>query len=199
MGVTINFKLGQEVKYIKTTLDFAELVAENMQKEASILNIPFEIKRQADTCLLINIGGCETLLFDFKPLNYWEKKAEEKGWNYQWETLKEYKQFDNTSEHYEKWPDQKMVWASDFCKTQFADNIAEHRFVAELIRTVAGRCRFAVVEDEGDYYHSGDLENAASNIQENGAMIDSIGNMLQNTGWKNIEITKGSKIKSKKK
>jgi hypothetical protein len=200
MGITIHHRLAQEVKYIKPTLDYAELVAKSMQKEANILNIPFEIERLGDMKLMINIGGCETLMFNFKPLNEWKEKADKKGWNYQWGTLEEYKQFDNVGDHYEKWPDQKMVWSSEFCKTQFAGNIAEHKFVAELIRAVAGRCCFAVVSDEGDYYHTGDLEDAADSIQENGMMINSIGGMLQNAGWKDTQIVKGgeTKIKSKK-
>jgi len=197
MGVTIHYRLGQKIKYIKPTLDYAELVAKSMQNEANILNIPFEIERLGDMQLMINIGGCETLMFNFKPLDHWKSEADKDGWNYQWGTLEEYKQFDNVGEHYEKWPDQKMVWCSEFCKTQFADNIAEHKFVAELIRVVAGDCCFAVVEDEGDYYHTRNLEDAADSIEENGKIIDSIGGMLQKTGWETIKGGE-TKIKTKK-
>jgi hypothetical protein len=197
MGVTISFRLAQETQFVKPMLDNAEFVAKYLRKEAKKLNIPFEIKRHSDTCLCIDIGGCETLVFDFNSLWHYWKKAENEGWNYQKATLENWKQFDTEGEHYEKYPEQKLLWASDFCKTQFADNIAEHQFVADLIKTLANRCKITEINDEGDYYHTGQINDATKNIEENGKLINSIGGMLQKSGWNDSEIIKGGETKIK--
>jgi len=200
MGTTINWRLAQEMGYIKNTLDNAEQLAGHFKREAEILKIPFEIRRINNQKLFIDVGGCETLGFDFKFMTEWEKEAGD-GFGYENETLKDYKVQDHTGEHYEKYPEQKLVWASGFCKTQFIGNIAEHKWVAELIRAVAGRCKIAEVNDEGDYYHTGNLNDAEVAIESLGKMINGLGKQLQGLGYENTQIIKGgeTKIKNMKK
>jgi hypothetical protein len=65
-----------------------------------------------------------------------------------------------------------------FCKTQYASSLAEHRWVAELIRSVASVAQYAHVYDEGDYYHTLEIEDAAKAIHENGVLINAIGHKL---------------------
>ena len=54
----------------------------------------------------------------------------------------------------------------------------EHRWVAELIRSVASVADFAHVCDEGDYYHTLEIKDAATAIHENGKLINAIGSKL---------------------
>ena len=46
-----------------------------------------------------------------------------------------------------------MYYSADFCKTQFADSIVEHKWVADILRVVVSRCKTVYVSDEGEYYH----------------------------------------------
>jgi len=184
MGVTIHYRLSQNKGNVKRTLDRAEKVAEGMKethKETS-----FKIKRYSERELYIDIGGCETLAFDFRTDKEWEERAEG-GWNYEYATLKDYKYFKE---------EENALWTSGFCKTQFAEDLKEHKMVADLIRVVAGYCDFAEVNDEGDYYHSGDMDDAEKAIKENGALIDSVTGKLKELGYKEENIIKGeTKIK----
>ena len=208
MGITISHRFAQQAGYIKSTLDAAEEYARNLQEtRAKALKISFSIRRIDETCLLIDIGECETLSLDFKSWTYWEAKARPKpegeGWSYKLAVLGDFKHLEENhrGEHYEKWPDQKLLWSADFCKTQFASSVVEHKWVADILKIVASRCIFAMVDDEGDYYHTGTLEDATKSIEENGKLIDSIGGMLGNLGYENMQIVKGgeTKVKSRKK
>lgn len=192
MGVTIGYKLAQEIGYTKNMLDNAEKYAEILQKnEAQKIGIPFKIARHKDTVLFMDIGRCETLAFDFRPLAEWKAEHEKVGWSYKWETLKNYEPMDTTGDHYKKYPEQIYLWCSQFCKTQFADNIIEHKWVADIVRCVAMRCRIADVYDEGNYYHTGKLKDAENSIVENGAIIDSIGKVFSKLGYDKAQIVAG--------
>lgn len=204
MGITINFKLAQEQKYIKSTLDNAENMAKLCQAQGQAIGLPVGINRDNENCLRVDIAGCETLMFDFKPLSHWRAKAEPKprgeGWCYQWACLEKWQGEDTTSEHYERYPEQKLLFCADFCKTQYAEHLVAHRFVAEILRAVANRCRLAEVNDEGDYYHSGKIEDAGRAIGELGEMINGLGKVLKaQFGEKNIITGGETKIKSRKK
>jgi len=187
MGVTIHYKLGQSEEFVSKMLDWAQIVAETYRKEAEIKKIPFEIRRISDKRLDIDIGNCETLVFSFNRLSDYEKESKN-GYNYEYETL-------IRGEGIGK-QDEDLLWASAFCKTQFSNKVVEHEMVAEIIRTVASRCRIASVYDEGDYYHSCNLEDAKKNIIENGKLIGKVGEMLKQKGWNDDQIVKGeTKIK----
>src|SRR3990167_983749 len=204
MGICISHRLAQEVKYIKPTIDHAEGVARAIKKEqADKVGISFKIRRPDDLCLMIDIGECETLAFQFKPLSEYKAEAEPKpeghGWSYTWEILKDFKHFDDDhqGEHYEKWPDQKLVWSSAFCKTQFIGSLVQHKWVADLIRVVASMCVLASVNDEGDYYHNGRIEDAGDAIGECGVLINSIGGQLAGLGYGQDQIIKGGETRVK--
>jgi hypothetical protein len=92
--------------------------------------------------------------------------------------------------------DKSLWYASGFCKTQFSDNVIEHKWVADILKVVASRCQLVSVYDEGDYYHSGVIEDATNGIYENGQMIDKVAGMLGGLGFKD-DIIKGFKVERK--
>lgn len=188
MGVTIHHRLGQKKKYVKSTLDHAQNLALNIaNSQAETVGIKMKIRRESDYCLLVDIGNCETLVFDFKSGKQIEEQGA-KGWDYEYSTL--------TDGGKEKL-DAEIYYASAFCKTQFAEKLVEHRWVADITRAVASRCHYAEVHDEGDYYHSGNIEDAAESIGENGALIDSIGATLGGLGHSPMNIVKSGETKIK--
>lgn len=200
MGITIHHRLSIQKVNVKRTLDRTANLALNLANaQAPAVAIPFKVRRLSDYQLLIDIGNCETLAFDFKSVK--EIKAEaEKGWSYLHATLTEdgKKPLD---EGYmiEKYPQNEIYYASGFCKTQFAKSIIEHKWVADLIRSVASYCLTADVSDEGDYYHTGNLEDATEAISSLGVMINGIGNAL-NAQFGTDNVVKGgdTTIKSRK-
>ena len=169
MGVTIHYRLGQEEKYVKPTLDAAYAAAKEIAEEqASRLGIHMEMFRESDAELIINIGGCESIYFNFRPVADIEKTE---GWDYAKATLLEDNGLANQ--------DRDLWWSSAFTKTQYADQLIEHKWVADIIRIVASRCHYAEVGDEGDYYHSGNMNDAAEAIGANGELIASLGKALR--------------------
>lgn len=196
MGVTIHWKLAQEVGTVKSTLDAAQRVAEAIRdNQAQTLGIGVDVRRESDMRLWVQVDGCETLVLDFKPFEY--RTAQ---WNYHAAVLEDLKWWEqqHTGEHYERWPDQKQIYATGFCKTQFADSVVCHKYVADILKVAASRCTLAIVHDEGDYYHTGALEDATGAIEENGALINQLGGMLGKQGF---DVVKGgeTKIKSTRK
>lgn len=179
MGITINYKLGQEKQWVKSTLDAVEEAAIALMDRSVISEIPFEIHRPEHTKLHISIGECETLTFDFRLRKEWEEEHAKNGWSYTYSALNH----DETI----KEDEEGMYWSAAFCKTQFAQKVIEHKFVADLIKIAASFCRVAVVFDEGDYYHSGKLEDATGAIEDNGKMIDSIAGQLKTTDFHVIQ------------
>lgn len=187
MGVTIHHRLGQKKKYVKSTLDHAQDLALNIANaQAGIVDTKIQVRRESDMCLLVDIGNCETLSFDFKSVAEIEKAGAE-GWNYEYATLTDdgKKKLDAGYE-IEQYPENEMVYASSFCKTQFANKLVEHKWVADIIRAVASRCFFVEVTDEGDYYHSGKIDDASEAIEENGAMIADITGQLNANGFDGV-------------
>lgn len=204
MGITISFKMAQEVQYIKKNIDEVERIAKEIKKEqADKLKIPFEIRRIDDTCLCIDIDGCETFALNFKPMAYWLEKQKPKpfgeGWNYQASSFEDLMWFEkqHQGEHYERWQGQKLVWSADFCKTQYATNILAHKWIADLLRIIASRCQLAMINDEGNYCHSGNLEDATNSIESLGKMINELGSTLNKSfGSENVVAGGETKIKS---
>lgn len=200
MGVTIHYRLGQRKDAVKATLDRAQNVAEQIKiEQASKIGIPFEIQRYNDLQLRVDIGGCETLALYFRSVKEINKEAE-KGWAYEHAVLTDdgKKELDEGYE-IEQYPQNEIVYCAAFCKTQFGSSIVEHKWVADILRVVAAYCVNAEVSDEGDYYHTGILENAAEAIEENGKMIDSLTGALEGEwGKKNVIKGGSTKIKSRK-
>lgn len=184
MGVAIHYILSQKKSFIKDALDRVQNVAEGMKH--SHKDISIEVTRKKDRELYISVGNCETLSFNFQGADYWRSEAT-RGFSYEYEILNERKFFG---------ADENELWASGFCKTQFAYKVEEHKIVADLLRVVAGYCIFAEVNDEGDYYYTGELEKARDAIIENGALIDSIGKKLK-VAFKGSDIIKGGETNIK--
>lgn len=185
MGVCINHTIGIESGRVKVALDRTEELAEQMQKEAPALGIPFTIKRESPYALRIDIGNCETLAFRF---NTYENHLADAngGWSYVAATLAD--KFTESvlatenSEHLKNWPEQRMQWESGFTKTQYGRSVVEHKMVAELVRSLAMYADYARVYDEGDYYHTGKIEDAVDAIDGNAQVIAQVGGMLAGLG-----------------
>ena len=195
MGVTISHSIGIQTGRVKSVLDTLQRVAEQIAKEqASKLGISFELRRLSDHTLLIDIGNCETLSFEFSTYEDRQEDRERRGLRWE-DPLDHYfgKKVLATADnpHLKNWPDQRLLWSSSFCKTQFAKSIIEHKWVADLIKTVASVADYAHIHDEGDYYHTGKLEDASGAIHENGMLINSITGMLTGKGWEDTQIVNG--------
>jgi hypothetical protein len=172
MGVTIHYALGMPSGRVPRALDRTEALAENIRREhAAALGVPFRIRRLTPTHLLIDIGECETLAFEFDAYDVYAKAAVQR-FSYEQSVLS-----DLYTERVLVGNERRM-WACAFCKTQFAASLAEHRFVAELIRSVASVAAYAHVYDEGGYYHTLDIDDAAEAIHQNGLLIGAVGAKL---------------------
>jgi hypothetical protein len=198
MGVTIHYALGMQSGRVKTALDRAQSLAEEIKREqAATLGVPVAIRRLRATSLSIDIGECETLAFDFNTFKGFQKTGEngEPAWSYERSVLGRYFApqvlVANDDEHYKRWPEQRPMWASAFCKTQFAKSLAEHRWVAELIRSVASVAEYAHVYDEGHYYHTLDIEHAATTIYQNGLLINALGGKLRVAMGDGLQVVPG--------
>lgn len=197
MGITISHKFSQTKHNVKDTLDRAEKLANVINKN---IDIDIEVRRLDDTTLLIDVEGCETLGFSFKSVKTINEQAEKEGFSYEYAVLTDdgKNQLDE-GYNIKEFPQNEKYYCSNFCKTQFAKNIICHKIVADIIRIVASRCIYADVNDEGEYYHSGKLEDATKSIKENGLMIDSLSGNLEGLGYQVIKggITKIGKTKLK--
>lgn len=190
MGVCINYRLATERKYVKSALDRTESLARTFKENVKSLDVDVIIERESDIALRIDMDGCETLALCFQT--YAELIADH-PWKAEDKELWEIR--DAKPEYHD------YLLSTSFVKTQYAKSLAEHGMVAELIRVCASYCEKVDVYDEGDYYYTGDLADAARAISGNAAVIASLGGMLKNAGWKEDEIIKGGEtlIKSTKK
>lgn len=203
MGVTIHYRLGIQKGYLKGILDRTEALARNYRLLAETIGTTFQVRRPDAYSLLVDIGGCETLAFEFLPFKEWDEMAKG-GWQYEKAVLEELPmgKLIGNEEHLARWPEQRIYWAAAFCKTQYAGKVAEHRFAAELVRSVSAYADYAEVTDEGDYYHTGRIEDAAEAIESLGTMINALGATLSASLAKDgVQVVAGGKteIKSRKK
>ncbi len=198
MGIVISHKLTLNKINVKNALNQAESFVSDI-KNNSLINIPIETRRLSDYCLLIDVEGCETLGFNFKSKDDILKEKAEDGYCYLYETLTDggRKEINNGYE-IQNYPENELYFCSDFCKTQFANSILAHKIIADTIKRVAMFCRVAEVDDEGDYYHSGDLGNASNAIESLGKTIDGLANSFAVNGF---EVLRGGEtsIKNTKK
>lgn len=181
MGVTIHYRLGIEDQYVEKVLDLAQGVAELMKENSKYVGIPMEVYRYSKTKMSVDIGGCETLIFDFKFFKEYEAEAQKDNFVYDYEVLKE---------NPLKTADQ-LKFTAGFCKTQYGSG-DQHKAVAEIIRVVASHCYFAEVSDEGDYYYTGRIEDAESAINYVNDMIIDVNNNLKTAGFSDDQIIKQS-------
>lgn len=190
MGVTIHHKLKQNKIYVKDTLDRAQALAETIKKEqADKMGLSVEVRRLNDMALLIDFYGCETLALEF------ESKADVQADKY---TSWKRDELDN-GYNVDEYPQNELYFSSGSCKTQYAKSILAHVWVAELIRIVASYCPYAHVCDEGNYYHSGSIEDASESIESLGKMIANLGATLNKLyGADNVVAGGNTTIKSHK-
>ncbi|WP_133054536.1 hypothetical protein [Niastella populi] len=186
--------MGLKKIHVPNALNNAENAAKAIKEnQAKLLDIPIEIRRQSDCSLFIDIGECETLSFKFKSVKEIKNEERESEYSYTWATLSN----DGKTEldegyKIDTFPQNEIYYCSSFCKTQFANNVVQHKWVADIIKVVASHCLIAEVYDEGDYYHAGNLEDASAAIAENGKLIDSISGLL--CGY---QLIKGGQTKIK--
>lgn len=205
MGVIISYKFTQRKIAVKNMLDCVEQGAKYLKEEQSEKeNVKISIYRYSDYHLRIDIGGCESLVFEFYSVKQLLDEHKKDGWTYPWAVLVESKPGEADKEldegyDIERYPQNELYYCAGFCKTQFCGNIIEHKWVADLIRIVAGRCYQSEVNDEGDYFYTNDLGDARSSIIENGLLIESVGKTLEklSKGNAKIEIIKGGETKIK--
>ena len=197
MGITIHYQLAQKKHFIKNSLDDAKKYAELLKEhEAKLLKIPFEIRRLSETKLLIDIGGCETLSFDFNPLSYWKKKSES-GWNYEWASLEKLQTLDTdeNDEHYKNYPEQILLWSANFCKTQFGQTI-EHKWIAGILKSLASKMEVAIINDESDYYYTNNLKLAEKSKEEIRKIMGEVKGVLIDAGFDEKNIIENQTIKT---
>lgn len=192
MGVTIHHKLAASGREnVIKMLDRTQKLGTKMQLEAVRTGIPFEIIRKSKTCLMFNIGQCETLDFDFRTAKEWRDEAGDRFYyDYFLKAFGERRPVKTSLEvvldegyRVDEFPQNLKFYASGFCKTQFAGSLVEHKYVAELIRSVAMYCEKAHVLDEGHYYHTGMIEDASSAISRLGQMIDGLAGTFSSLGY----------------
>jgi len=187
MGVTIHYRLAQRKEYVPEMLNRVEETARKIVTEqAAKVGVPFTISRKHPYRLHIDIGECETLSFGFGGMEHW-KDENSREWSL------EHAMLINVPEKLKE--DDTLMWAAAFCKTQYAEKLLEHKWVADLIRLVASYCYYAEVYDEGKYYHTGRIEDAAEAIEANGRTIARLGEALkENFGADNVVAGGETKI-----
>jgi hypothetical protein len=174
MGVSINWRLSQTQANIKSTLDSAEQAAKFIQEErAKQEGITFSVSRPSFNELAIDCDGCQTMRLEFRSPSYWEKlEGTFGGHSYEYNVLTgEGKAKLREGYKIAEFPQNEIWYAAGFCETQFVKKIIEHKWLADILRVVAGHCQLAIVTDEGEYYHSGELDDIARAIAAHGAVI----------------------------
>ena len=192
MGITISHRLKLQTISVKKTLDRTQKLAEEIKKnQATPQGVEMDVQRRSETELCINIDGCETLGFNFMTKNQIMEDNKNNSWSYK------YSSFTNDGKTeidngycVEMYPQNEISFCTDFCKTQYAETFMAHKWVCDLIRSVAGYCHEANISDEADFYYTGNVEEGKKTIQESGEMINRLGEMLSNT-LGNVEIIKG--------
>ena len=166
-----------------------------LSKIAPLHGFDVELRRENDTSLLIDIKGCETLVFQFKNAKKTEEYDEHdallwirKGWGTQDRTCcfgpnKLYAGYE-----VENYPQNEIFYCSGFSKTQFSGNVLKHVFYAEILRVLCATARYAEVSDEGEYYHTLEVEDAEFATNENAALIRKTIDALKASGWKDENI-----------
>src|SRR5947209_8163604 len=111
MGVTIHYALGMTSGRVKSSLDRTQALAEDIKREqADPLSVPFCIRRPNPAKLLIDIGECETLAFDFNTYASFQRTAPDgrPAWSYERSVLARTFTEDvliENEEHIKRWPE----------------------------------------------------------------------------------------------
>src|SRR5438270_11784118 len=120
MGQTLHYTLGMQYGRVNTALHPTQALEDTIKREqAATLSVPLSIRRPSSTELLTDIGGCETLVFDFNAYTRFLKDTDagdgRPAWSYEQSVLS--RTFDarvlaEDEEHLKRLPDQRMLWTS---------------------------------------------------------------------------------------
>lgn len=81
-----------------------------------------------------------------------------------------------------------------FCKTQYA-GLQTHILVCKIIKLTEKYIDFSNINDEGDYYHSKDIETARKAFGESTALLESFGAILKEMGKRlGLRVVTGDEI-----
>ncbi len=147
--MTISTQFKQKKAYVPSTLDDAQNIARKIKKEqADKLGIGFEIIRFSKYCLVINIDNCDNLSFDFQSFTEIKDEYKKVGYMYEYSVLANDGKM-KLEEGYkiEEYPQNEMYYSASFCDTQSIENLVVHKWVSDIIKTVASRCLEARVND----------------------------------------------------
>lgn len=176
MGVTISFELLQKQKHVKKMLDKAEKFAELLnENQLSKIGISMTIRRITQSQLLIDIGGCETLAFDF------DKTEQIADWQKEYAILLKYAEQKNEAlaTHAERMKTHSVVidvegntllMARAFCKTQYGKDV-EHKIVCDILKFVQSQCLGSIVNDESDFFYSEKIADATEAKESNAQVL----------------------------
>lgn len=164
MGITIHYALGVwDERALEDNLTRVAALARGMGMKASV-----SLEKEKKVLEVDPHERCETLYLAFTRLG----EGEERHWAI------------NTKELEGMW------FATGSCKTQFAGPEV-HARVAELLRAVASKCSVVYINDEGDYYESGDGRRAEEAIRQNGLLIDLLAEVLREKG---VKVVTGAEL-----
>ncbi len=124
MGVTIHYRLGQNRRNVVKMLDDAQAYAQALKDEQFSKTgvTQFDIVREHPNRLRIEIGGCEWLQFGFGSWKHWQENTDHK-----------YEQYVLKEAFPERLEDEDTMWCAGFCKTQYADALVCHKWVADAV------------------------------------------------------------------
>lgn len=158
MGITIHYRF--MVKDRNAVLQVLKKAKEITVK------LGMKILEDKETSLVIHPHkDSETMNLEFRK---WNEVKAIKEWDYCKETMTDY----------EKVVSDNDFVCSSFTKTQYA-GLKIHVLVAEILRKVAGRCTLAYVDDEADYYETGNIQKTAENFDKSSKMINKMAGMLK--------------------
>ena len=187
MGVAISHKLGNRKVDLKNTLDRTEKMAEEIKVLAEKIGVEVRTRRDSDYSLAIDISGCETLDFHFKSVKEIKeahKGVDGQGFDYVWCAFSE--KGIELDEGYliEEYPQNELYYEASFCKTQFQHSGVCHKWVCDLIKSVASNSRVAIVMDEADFYHSQRFSDIDAAIEEVAGIMQGTVEQLTKLGYK---------------
>lgn len=158
MGITIHYRfMVKDKNAVLQVLKTAKGIA---------VKLGMKILEDKETSLVIHPHkDSETMNLEFRK---WNEVKAIKEWDYCKETMIDY----------EKVVSDNDFVCSSFTKTQYA-GLKIHVLVAEILRKVAGKCTLAYVDDEADYYETGNIQKTAENFDSSSKMISKMAGMLK--------------------
>lgn len=178
MGVTITHELVQRTKHVEKMLDrvqkYVEQLNENVIKKTTL---SMTIRRIHTHALFIDFEDCETLAFEFNPLDRLDgfqlmsynllKICQDRNTN----TSRHLASIGRTEEQIDG---EMLLISRDWCKTQYGKSDLSHKFICDITRAIASQCVMSIIDDEADYYQSNYFQDIGMSKAENKKVIDSV-------------------------